>query len=423
MIEGRARMERLRVIILTQYYPPEIGAPQARLHELTRALVAAGHDTVVLTAMPSYPVGRVYDGYGGLFRRESRDGADVLRTWAYANQSPALIKRLANYLSFVFSSLVGGLLFLPKADYLICESPPVFLGLTAFTLSAAKGARWIFNVSDLWTDTAVRVNALSEGWKLRLAVKLEASCYRRAWRVSGQSREITSLIEDRHRGVRTYHFSNGVNVEMFDPALRTEEARRELGFDPYCVVLYSGLHGLAQGLMQVLEAARLLKDEAGLRFVLIGDGPEKQKLIVAAQRMGLDNVEFRDPAPREQMPRVVCSADIGLVPLKSRIPGAVPSKLYEAMGCGIPVVLAAAGEPADIVESAGCGLVAPPGDAQAMAAAIRQLARDPAARARLGRAGRRAAEEQFNRKVISAKFIEFLTRNLSTEQPSCPVRP
>ena len=314
----------MRIAILTQYFPPEIGAPQARLSELVRELVEAGHETFVLTAMPSYPIGRVYDGYSGLVSREVKDGAAVLRTWAYPNQSPAMARRLLNYCSFALMSLLVGLFRLPRVDYLICESPPVFLGATAWLLSRLKGARWVFNVSDLWTDTAVRVGVLTGGWKLRLAARLEKWCYQQAWCVSGQSREITSIIETRHPGVSTYHLSNGVNTKMFTPALRCERFRRDVGFHPYCVVLYSGLHGLAQGLMQVLHAARLLQNEEGLKFVLIGDGPEKRQLVEEARRMKLSNIEFRDPISREKMPLLVAAADIGIVPLKTHIPGAVP---------------------------------------------------------------------------------------------------
>lgn len=398
----------MRVVIHTQYYPPEIGAPQTRLSELAKAIKAAGHEVVVLTAMPSYPVGKVYPGYGGLFRRETLDGIPVLRTWAYPNQSPSLIKRLANYFSFTFSSLIAGIFVLRRPDYVLTESPPVFLGLAGWLLSRIKGARWVFNVSDLWTETALRIGALKNDWKLRAAAALERFCYRKAWLVTGQSQEILAGVRREAPGAAVYHLSNGVNTSVFSPQRRSAAAQQMLKSSQRCVVLYSGLHGLAQGLMQVLDAAALLRQDPSIGFVFVGDGPDKRRLVERARLMGLDNVEFLDPVPSAHMPAIVSSAGIGVVPLKVELPGAVPSKLYEYMGSGLPVILVAAGEPARIVESTSCGVVVSPDSPQELADAIRRLARDPDLRAQMGAAGRRAAEQSYDRVSISQRFAAHL---------------
>ena len=399
----------MKIAILTQYYPPEMGAPQGRLSELAKAITGLGHEVFVLTAMPSYPLGRTFDGYGGIMRRETRDGATVIRTWAYPTQSPSIVKRLASYFSFVVSSLCIGAFVLPRVDYLLTESPPVFLGLSGLLLSRLKGARWIFNVSDLWTETAVRIGVLApDGWKRRWAHKLEKLCYRKSWLVTGQSKEIIQQIQREVPGVETFHLSNGVNTKMFHPAHRREEIRRELGFGDDCVALYAGLHGLAQGLMQVLDAAELLLGTPGLQIVFVGDGPDKAALVRSARERKLTNVRFLDPVPRERMPLINSAADIGLVPLKVELPGATPSKLYEYMGSGLPVVLAATGEPACIVADAQCGITVAPEDPVALADAIRRFTSDPDLRQAFAGAGRRAAERLYDREVISAKFVEHL---------------
>ena len=399
----------MKIAILTQYYPPEMGAPQGRLSELAKSIVSLGHEVIVLTAMPSYPLGRTFDGYGGLLRRETRDGVSVIRTWAYPTQSPSIVKRLATYFSFVFSSLLFGTFTLPRVDYLLTESPPVFLGLSGMLLSKLKGARWIFNVSDLWTETAVRIGVLSgDGWKFKSAQKLEHYCYKTAWLVSGQSQEIIQQIARQVPGVNTYHLSNGVNTKMFQPANRREETRKELGFGDDCIALYAGLHGLAQGLMQVLDAAEKLRRTPGLQIVFVGDGPDKQALIKAAKERQLSNVRFLDPVPREKMPLINSAADIGLVPLKVELPGAVPSKLYEYMGSGLPVILAATGEPVRIVEASQCGFTVTPEDPDALASAILKLASDRALRNEFAAAGRVAAERSYDRTVISARFVDYL---------------
>lgn len=404
----------MRVVILTQYYPPELGAPQGRLSDLARRFLADGHEPIILTAMPNYPTGRIFKGYGGLFRSERIDGIQVLRCWLYPNQGVGFVGRLASYFSFVLTSAVVGAWKLPKADFLLTESPPLFLGLSGYLLSRWKGARWIFNVSDLWPESAVHLGILGEkGWAHRAASWLEGFCYRRSWLVSGQSEEILESIRKRFPGTSTYHLSNGVDPEAFHPARRSPEARRRLielagVAEPACVVLYAGLHGVAQGLDQVLESAARLRHRPEIRVLLLGDGPAKRQLQQRAADLGLDGVKFLDAQPRESVPSLLAAADIAIVPLKRRLPGAVPSKIYEAMGAAVPIVLVAGGEPADIVQAARAGVAVAPDDPAGLTAALEALAGDSELRSALGKAGRQAAETRFNRRIIAEKFMRFL---------------
>ena len=401
----------MRIGVLTQYYPPETGAPQARLSHLAESFARQGHEVVVLTAMPNYPRGRVFEGYGGIFLRETRNGVQVLRTWIYPTQSVGRVRRLLNYFSFVGSSILLGSSKLGKLDYLVTESPPLFLGIAGHLLSRRTGARWIFNVSDLWPESAVRLGVIGPGRALRAAERLEAFCYRKAWLVTGQSREILSDIEARFPGTSTYLLSNGVDTEMFGPEHRTAESRRRLAVDlptnGACVAVYAGLHGIAQGLDQVLDAAAELRNDK-IQFVLVGEGPEKARLVARAAQMDVPNVRFLDSLSREEMPALMASADVAIVPLKLRLPGAVPSKLYEAMGSGAPVILVADGESASIVNETGAGVVVPPGDVNGLARALRSLASDDVLRRRMGAAGRKAAEQRFSRRAIADRFIERL---------------
>ncbi|MEM7357338.1 MAG: glycosyltransferase family 4 protein, partial [Acidobacteriota bacterium] len=367
----------MRLAILTQYYPPEMGAPQARLSELASRFVARGHQVDVLTAMPNYPAGKIFPGYGGVFKRETLDGSRITRTAIYPTKKVGLVPRLANYFSFVFSSALVGAAALPRVDYLLAESPPLFLGLSGFFLSRLKGARLIFNVADLWPQSAVELGVLRDGSALRMARRLEAFCYRRAWLVSGQSRGILADIERRFPEVPTHHLSNGVDPDLFHPDVEPQRRELGLGEDDECIVLYAGLHGLAQGLTQILEAAARLREVEKLKFVLVGDGPDKENLKARAEELGLDNVRFLDPVPRSAMPSLVASADVGIACLKRSMRGAVPSKIYESMGAGRPLVLAAEGEPAEIVNGSGAGLVVPSGDVEGLTASLRRLAKSP----------------------------------------------
>jgi glycosyltransferase involved in cell wall biosynthesis len=400
----------VKVGILTQYYPPEMGAAQARLSELAQRLRERGHEVVVLTSMPSYPTGKVFDGYGGLFRRERRDGVEVLRTWSWPTLSTRVVPRTLSYLSFVASSALLGAVRLPRLDVLVTESPPLPLGVSGFLLSRLRRARWVVNVSDLWPESAVLLGVLrDQGRATRLAYRLEQFCYRHAWRVSGQSREIRESIERRFPRVRTLELSGGVDTTLFEPGRRDDELRTRLFGDRPVVAVYAGLHGIAQGLDQLLDAANRLRERDDLTIAFVGDGPLKSELVNRAGRLGLDNVRFLDVQPRETMPALLASADIALVPLVTRLPGAVPSKLYEAMASSVPVVLVADGEPRQILEAARAGIAVPPGDVAAIAAAIDRLASSPAEREGLGTAGRAAAVERHDRRAACDRFIDALS--------------
>jgi len=265
----------MRFIIHTQYYPPEIGAPQNRLHELAILLKRKGIDVTVLTAMPNYPRGCVYDGYGGFLRIESLDGVKVIRTAIYPSQSARFLPRLLSYFSFVFSSLIGGVWKIGKADFILTESPPIFLGLTGLLLSRLKGARWIFNISDLWPESAAELGVVSRGGlAYRLSSVLERFLYRQAWFVTGQSRTILKNIQRRFPGVCTYHLSNGVDTVFIHP-------KSELTEDQNFHVVYAGLHGLAQGLEQIIFAAQKISEDISIDFTFVGDGPDKACLTAS----------------------------------------------------------------------------------------------------------------------------------------------
>ena len=318
-----------------------------------------------------------------------------------------MLPRLASYLSFALSSGVAGSLLLPRLDFVMVESPPLVLGISGCWLSWVRRARLIFNVSDLWPASAANLGVIAPtGIAYRVASRLEAACYRWAWLVTGQSREIVADVSSRFPECRTYYLPNAVDTGLFHPGRASASVRARLAPDSSCIALYAGLHGLAQGLSLVLDAAELVGSSVGVVFV--GDGPEKPALQRDAARRALTHVAFHEPVPRPAMPETVASADILLVPLRTHIPGAVPSKLYEAMACGRPVILVAEGEACDIVRKWDAGLVVRPGDISGLVTALRRLADDPGLRARLGANGRRGAEEELDRHTIGTRFIDYL---------------
>lgn len=409
----------MRFAILTQYYPPEIGAPQTRLSELARYLSACGHDLTVLTAMPNYPTGKIYAGYGGIIREERLGGIRVIRTCVYPAQSTNIVPRMLNYLSFVMSASFFGSFALNRPDFLMVESPPLFLGIAGLWLRWRTCSKLIFNVSDLWPDSAVELGIVAkDGLATRMAYWLEKICYRSAWLITGQSKSIVGNIRQRFPGRPVYHLSNGVDTEVFSPYHKTAAGRALLGTDEQFIVIYAGLHGHAQGLNQVLEAARNLSSDSRFRFVLIGDGPEKDGLQKSATDMGLANVRFLEPLPHDEIPEILAASNAILVPLVGHITGAVPSKIYEGMASGRPLVVISGGEPADMVREFRVGLSVRPNDIQGLVRALRQLSEDVQLSKALGENGRNIALQHFRRRDILERFEWFLTAHEDAMVPS-----
>jgi colanic acid biosynthesis glycosyl transferase WcaI len=404
----------IRLLILTQYYPPETGAPQARLSVLARCFRQRGHEVTILTGMPNYPSGRIFPGYGGAWMRDEHDGIPLIRTFLYPTKRPGFVPRLANYFSFALSSAILGSFTAPRVDYVLVESPPLFLGLTGLLLSWLRRARLIFNVSDLWPESVALLGLVSrDGVSFRLSKALELGLYRRAWLVTGQSHSIVDNIGTRLPGTHLYHLSNGADISLFlFPNGGPGPHRAAIGADGRFVVLYAGLHGVAQGLDQVLDAADRMEERDAYRFVFLGDGPMKQDLVAEATRRGMGHVQFLPACGHAEVPGWLASSDAVVIPLCGPLPGAVPSKVYEAMASARPIVLVATGEAAEIVRHAGAGLTVPPGNPAEIARAIEFLRSRPAEAKEMGRRGRQAAERLYDRRAISDRFVDYLEERI-----------
>jgi colanic acid biosynthesis glycosyl transferase WcaI len=400
----------VRLLILSQYYAPEIGAPQIRLAALAREMRRSGHHVEVVTAMPHHLIGRVYDGYRGKFYlRDEVDGITVHRTWVYAATGTGL-RRLANYLSFTASCLVGLALARPF-DVIFVESPPLFLSVPGWFAAKLRGAKLVFNVADLWPDTVQALGVMDDGPLLRFAQRLEAWSYRRAHYVNAVTDGIDrTLRNDKHVPDSKLRFlPNGIDVDTFVPAAPDAALRARLGLGREPVFLYAGTHGIAQSLETIVDAAALLRGEAVMLFV--GSGPTKPMLVERVRRAGLENVRFVDPVPLEAMPAYFSLAYASVVPLVKSVlmRGARPSKLIPSFSCGVPVIYSGEGEGAALVEQSDAGVVVPPEDAPAMAAAMRALIADPSTRARMSASARALAVGRFAWSSIVATWLRELT--------------
>ena len=249
--------------------------------------------------------------------------------------------------------------------------------------------------------SAVRLGVVRDGWAVRLSYWLESFCYRKAWCVSGQSREILASVEARFPTVKTYHLSNGADTKFFRPDAPCTLLEQGI------IALYAGLHGFAQGLDILLKAASQLRDLPDLKLIFIGDGPLKNNLIAQAEKLQLDNVRFLEPLPRKEMPGILAAADFCIVPLGVELPGAVPSKLYEAMSTGKAVLLMAHGEAVEIVKRHDCGLVVSPGDTSGLVTALRRLVMDVSQRDS-GAQWQACCKSHYDHSHIVSDFANFL---------------
>jgi colanic acid biosynthesis glycosyl transferase WcaI len=411
----------MRILLLAQYFAPEVGASQIRLSALCRGLLAEGHEVEVVTAMPHHPACQIFPEYRGRFYcREVREGMTVHRVWLWAVKSSGA-KRLLNYLSFAFLCLFG-VLRASKPDYVFVDSPPLFLAVPGWIASRLWDVPFVFNVADLWPDSVLDLGIMRESFATKIGFALERWAYRRADFVTAVTEGVRSSLLHKKRvpANKILFLPNGVDTALFQPnTLPDEQLRRELGLRGKKVVLYAGNHGYANGLHQVVLAATLISDPR-VHFLLLGDGPEKEKLQSLARDLALTNITFIDSVPIERLPAFLSITNVAAVTLqKSRITqGARPAKTFVMMAAGKPIVLAAEGESAELIHQAKAGLVVSPNAAQQLADAILLLLENPELAARLGANGRAFVETHFDWSLLIRNWLAELHRS----DPSAPVQ-
>lgn len=391
----------MRAIVLTHYFPPEVGAPQARLHALARGLAGAGDDVLVHTCPPHYPGGRVAMGHrnGPLPARDRIDGVAVLRSPVYPAANRGVRGRLLDHASFAASAIVTGHAAGP-ADVVVAETPPLLLAAAAPLYARRRGARLILHVSDLWPDSAVELGAISDARAIRVARRMEAHAYRHAARIVAPTEGIVAALE-RHpdaagKAVRVPPSVDGARFAA--PPLAREGPLR---------VLYAGTVGMAQGLATLVEAARLAGPER-VAVTIAGAGAELDEVRAAARTAS--NVRVLGGLPADAVPGLYAEADVAAVLLRDRplFAGALPTKLYEAMAAGRPIALAGRGEPARLVERSGAGVVAAPEDPAALAAALVSFSERPEDELRTVGARGVATAAEFDRRAMVERWCALL---------------
>lgn len=405
----------MKILILTQYFPPEVGAPQNRLYELAVRLQKKGVDVSILTAMPNYPKMEVHSEYRNKFYCYNEETQlKVHRAYIFVTKSRSILARLLNYFSFVFTSFFIGFFKLGQFDYILCESPPLFLGISAYGLKVFKGAKLIFNVSDLWPESAEKLGLVTNKHLLKWSTVLEEFLYRKSFLVTGQTQGIVKNIKDRFPLKTVYWLPNGVDVNYYrwdDTSPSSWRDEMLIGADEF-VLIYAGIIGHAQGLEVIIKAAEILETYSKIKFVMLGSGPEKDRLVKLSNELNLNNILFIDSMPKNKMPDIIKSSDATIIPLKKLdlFKGAIPSKIFENLAMKKPIILGVEGEAKSLfIDQGKAGLFFEPENERALAESILKLYNNKPLLSELGNNGYEYVKEYFNRDTIAEEFYKQLS--------------
>jgi len=390
----------MHILFLTDNFPPEVNAPASRTFEHSREWVRAGHDVTVITCAPNFPKGKVYDGYRNrLWQSEMMEGVRVIRVWTYITANDGFVKRILDYQSFMASAAIAAL-FVRRVDVVIATSPQFFTACAGWMVGALKRIPFVFELRDLWPESIKAVGAMRDSWVLRLLERIEMFLYRKAAAIITVTHSFKRILVERGiDAAKIQVVTNGVDMTQFTPRPKDEGLLASMGLQGQFVAGYVGTHGLAHQLETILDAATLLsKTPKGndFHFVMLGDGARKQALRAEAAKRGLTNVTFVDSVAKAEVPGYWSLLDVSIIHLRKTalFTTVIPSKLFECMGMGIPVLHGVEGESADIVRAEDVGVTFEPESAESLVACLMALQAD----------SRRYRELKFNCGVAAQKY-------------------
>jgi glycosyltransferase involved in cell wall biosynthesis len=412
-----------RILFLTHYFPPEGNAPATRVHEMARQWVADGHQVTVITGVPNVPDGVVYPGYENrLHQRERIAGIDVIRVLTYIAPNKGTLRRIFNYLSFMVSAWIAGLC-VRRPDVVIATSPQFFCGWAGVLVAKFRRLPFILEIRDLWPDSIVEVDAITNPKIIRCLELMEKWMYRAADHIVTVGEGYREQLQA--KGVKAESISvipNGVNADEYvlrPPAL---DLRGRYGLNGEFICAYLGTIGMAASLEIVLKSARSLKLNGvkDIKFMLVGDGAAREKLQQQAACDGLDNVIFTGRQDKDTMPEFLASVDACLVHLKKTnlFKSVLPSKIFEAAVMQRPIILGVQGYAADLIRRSGAGICIEPENPEELCAAVLSLSKNPDLARQYGRQGREYVLQYFDRTVLSREYETQIERVLTKDIPS-----
>ncbi len=401
----------MKILFFSDNFPPETNAAATRVYERAVHWAKWGHQVTVITSAPNFPQGKVYPGYRNeWYRIEYRDAIRIVRvkTFISANKGTAL--RMLDFLSFMATGLAAAMVQ-PRFDVVAATSPQFFAAVAGWLTGLLRRRPFVFELGDIWPASIVGVGAMKASSALRLMERLELFLYRRSACVVALTEAFrTNLVSRGIPADKICVVRNGVDLSRYQPREQDTELARAWGVERAFVFGYVGTHGMAHNLRNVLDAAERLRQRADIRILLVGDGAEREELVAEAKRRGLTNVVMMGPQPKDAMPKVWSLCDVALVHLKDTpvFAEVIPSKIFEAMGMGKPILLSVPrGEASAIVEEDGAGLWVEPDNPDTLAAAMARLADDDALRRQMAAASL-AAASRHSRTTQAEEMLQAL---------------
>lgn len=396
---------------MTQYFPPEIGAAQARLDYYANFFNRLGHKVTVLTVSPNYPNGVVCEGYRNcIFQREQYHGIDIVRSWFWEDERRTGVARLKWFLSFMMSSFLTGMM-LARPDVILVENPPLFSGITANLLGRLKGIPVVNHMSDMWVDAALNFGFLKEGWQLNIARSIEKFVLSKCDGIVSVTDKVHDHALKYQHASRVRLLPNGVDTELYKRKSPDESLLQHLGLQDKFVVTYAGTMGFQHGLDVIIDAAEILQNAGDeYRFLFIGEGSERERIKLLVTERHLDNVIFIVAQPQERLVDYLNLSHVGISTLKNAdfTTGVRPVKMFSYMACELPVIATDIGESGALMSDAACGIAVKPEDSQAIVDALRSIKSDTMLQQEYGRKGRKFVEEHFSRSKSAANLLDFI---------------
>jgi glycosyltransferase involved in cell wall biosynthesis len=407
----------MRILFISDNFPPEVNAPATRTYEHCLEWVKLGADVTVITCFPNFPHGKLYSGYRNHFiKKETMDGIHVIRVWSYMAPNRGLIKRLIDYMSFACTSFLAGLS--QKSDLIIATSPQLFASVSGYLLSVFKRKPWVFELRDLWPDSIKCLGAVRRGHLLDVLEKLELFLYRKAAVVVPNTHAFKGNLVKRGIDAQKIRVvTNGSNLDLFFARGKNPQLLRRYGLENKFVVGYIGTIGMAHGIDFIIRAVAKIRDPS-VHFLIIGDGANKEMVKNLAYQLGLENVLFLDPVAKDEVPDCLSVIDVALIPLKKSetFKTVIPSKIFESAAMDKPMLLGVDGEAKQLIEMYKAGICFEPENEVDFIEKLKLL-RDRTFYQQLQRGCYRLARD-YNRKDLARKMLSILEEAAGVSRPA-----
>ena len=407
--------KKLNIVLISQYFPPEVAAGANRTFEHAKKWVNLGADVTVITCFPNYPTGNIPSNYKGLkYFEEEIEGINIIRTFTYATPNKGFFRRIIAYFSFMFSSIIQGYKKIGKANVIIASSPPYTVGLSGMMLGKLKKVPFVFEVRDLWPESIIQLGQVKNKFLIKILEYLELKMYKSAALIIGISNPFIDFIS--RKGIERNKIkiiNNGVNLDLFRPVAKDENLIQTLGLKKKFIVSYFGTFGLAQGLISVLKSAKLLVEKDSIHFLLIGDGADREKLKEYKNFNKLNNVTILPPVQKEELISYYSISDVLLVPLRNLplFDSALPSKMFEIMAMAKPIIHTVDGEARILLKNEDAGKYVEAENPEELAETILSISDNTEWLNNAGKNGRRLVEEKFNREILAKDYFNILYNN------------